>query len=105
MNEALLTVASEFLGSLDDSMAMSSGALAALVVSDLLPSSVLVSAEPVATRPDCQPTTTAVVAPTPTATKSTRSAPATNIKYLDGGESALSRSIISSPLSDPVRTS
>jgi hypothetical protein len=100
-----LTEAPEFLEPPDGSIAVSSDALVALVVSDLLVPNVLVSAGPDATRPDCQPTTTAVVAPTPTATKNPRSIPATYIKYLNEGESALSRSIISYPLSDPVSTS
>jgi putative transposase len=76
-----------------------------LVVSDSLPVMVVLSAESVATDPDCQSTTTAAVTPTPTATNNTRSAPATYIKYLNGGESALSHSIISSPALRPMSTS
>jgi putative transposase len=76
-----------------------------LVVSDSLPVMVLLSAESVATDPDCQSTTTAAVTPTPTATNNTRSAPARYIKYLNGGESALSHSIISSPALRPMSTS
>src|SRR5215203_4019741 len=101
MNEAL-SASSELLESLDDPIAVSSDALAEPVVRNMLLSSELVSAEPLVASPDCQPTTTAAVAPTPTAMKSTRSTPTTYIKYLNGGESALSHSIISSPALRPV---
>ena len=68
---------------------MVSNVSAELVVSKLLPSSAPVPAGLVATRPSYQPTTTAAVAPTPTATKNSRIAPATYIEYLNGAKALL----------------
>src|SRR5215218_4729675 len=96
MTEASLSASLELLASTDGSIVVASNAVAELVVSNILP-----SAESVPTRPTCQPATTAAVAPTPIATKNTSSTPATYIKYLNGGESALIHSIISSPALRP----
>jgi hypothetical protein len=75
------------------------------VVSNMVSWSVLYWAEPLGTPvscSSCQLNTSPVTTPTPTATKNSRSMPATYTPYLDGAESSLSQSIMTVPASPPI---